>query len=48
MRVPQGTPTPSYPGGEPAWREGWQAVVVDGDTGRWHTLWEYTDLTVAQ
>ncbi len=48
MRVPQGTPTPSYPGGEPAWRGAWQATVDDGDTGRWHTLREYTDLTVAR
>ena len=28
--------------------EAWQAVVDDGDTGRWHTLHAYTDLTVAR
>jgi len=27
---------------------GWQATVDDADTGRWHTLAAYTDLTAAR
>jgi len=26
----------------------WRAIIDDGDTGRWHTLDAYTDLTVAR
>jgi hypothetical protein len=26
----------------------WRAIVDDGDTGRWHTLAAYTDLTAAR
>ncbi len=26
----------------------WRAIVDDGDTGLWHTLDAYTDLTVAR